>query len=101
MAKPSPKDTLEVVAYRMGEAETAIREGFLTMHKKLDDMNNHFVSREELKSLEEQSSKLHDDHENRLRRLEESVFSNLGGLNAIKVAFLILAALIGALWWAR
>lgn len=45
---PSVEDTPAVLAYRMGQVEIAVKEGFLSHEKKLDALTSNFASKEEI-----------------------------------------------------
>lgn len=49
--------TLAVVDYRMGQLETAVKDGFATHDKKLDSLISNFATKEELGAVQ---SKLND-----------------------------------------
>ena len=44
--------TLAVVDYRMGQLETAVKEGFATHDKKLDGLTQNFATKEELSQVQ-------------------------------------------------
>lgn len=44
--------TLAVVDYRMGQLETAVKDGFAAHDKKLDGLTTNFATKEELTSVQ-------------------------------------------------
>lgn len=44
--------TLAVVDYRMGQLETAVKEGFINHDKKLDSLTSNFATKEELTNVQ-------------------------------------------------
>lgn len=48
METPPLEDTPAVIAYRMGQLENAVKDGFATHDKKLDSLTISFATKEEL-----------------------------------------------------
>lgn len=103
-----PEDDPKVIAYRMGQLEKVVKEsttaqtaGFATVHEKLDNLNSHFVSHDQMKEIEDIGNKVHEDHERRLRSLEKDRNRGKGALGIISFLLVFLAALVGALWWIK
>lgn len=98
----NPEDGADVVAYRVGQVEAAVKEGFEKLHLKLEELKDGFVSHEELAKVVLAGKEIHDDHEDRLRALEETKNKGLGALATWQQLLILLAAIgaiIGGLWW--
>lgn len=72
-----PNDSPNVLAYRVGQLEKIVAEGFAkvdgnfaTMHAKLDMLKDGFVSHEQLAEAVKQGQIVHSDHERRIASLE-------------------------------
>lgn len=48
------EDSPQVIAYRMGQLENAVREGFAAHDKKLGELTNGFATKEELATVQRQ-----------------------------------------------
>ena len=100
----SPDDSPKVIAYRVGQVEQTMNKGFEKLHNKLEELKDGFVSHEEMAKLIQESTKIHEDHENRIRSLETSRNKGLGALatwQQLLVLLGVVAAIIGALWWIK
>ena len=68
--------TLAVVDYRMGQLETAVKEGFDKHDKKLDGLTQNFATKEELSQVQ---SRL-NDYQWYFRALVTALLFCLGGV---------------------
>jgi len=54
------EDSPAVLAYRVGELEKTSREGFKTLHSKLEAMSSQFATHADINSAKEQAKMEHD-----------------------------------------
>lgn len=84
-----PDNSPTVVAYRTGQLEKAVSEGFKAVHEKLDLLRDGFVSHEELAESVKQGELVHANHDRRIRKLE--------GWNSWVVKIVLLAVILAIL----
>jgi lipid A disaccharide synthetase len=104
-------DSPGVVAYRVGRLEVAVREGFLTQAEQLRNIVDGFVTEKELTEAKAAGDEIHqrlteqtNNHDNRLRTIEDDLNQTKGAVNIMKLALTTLsavAAVVGALWWVK
>ena len=68
--------TLAVVDYRMGQLETAVKDGFAAHDKKLDGLTTNFATKEELQTVQARLN----DYQWYFRALVVAVLTALAGL---------------------
>lgn len=68
----SPDDSPNVVAYRVGELEKTVAQGFLTIHNKLDELRDGFVSHEQLDEHQKKADLIHAEQGRRIKKLEDN-----------------------------
>lgn len=96
-----PKDAPGVVAYRVGEVEKALKEGFAGLHQKMDELKDGFVSHAQFEEVLSEAQKTHKDYEDRLRSLEKDRNRFKGAVAVLYALAIIIVGLVGALWWTR
>ena len=99
-----PKDSPDVIAYRVGELEKSVNEGFKTVHQKLDELKDGFVTHEQFEKEVKEAGKLHANHETRIQKLEQKSDRFEGAITLLKVigsVLTVIGIVIGALWWTR
>lgn len=96
-----PKDAPSVVAYRVGEVEKAVTEGFKSLHSKLEELKDGFVSHQQFEESVQERVKVTDDMEKRLRSLEKDRNRAKGAIAVLYALALLLLGLVGALWWTK
>ena len=89
-----PKDQPAVLAYRVGEVERAVREGFVGQSKKLDEMVKGFVTEKEWNDFKETINEEHGQLWGAIKGIKSTARWLLGTVIAAVVA---LGTLIAAL----
>lgn len=57
-AHNSDVDSPAVIAYRLGQVEMAVTQGFIDHNKKLEEITSNFASKEELSNIQTQVTEL-------------------------------------------
>lgn len=106
---PNHEDAPNVVAYRVGQLEKAVKEGFADLKQMNADLIKGVVTQKEMTEYRREQLEEHAGFNDRLGKLEtESARSKeqrerfIGAVDLIKniAAVLVgLGAVIGGLWW--
>ena len=76
----STTDDPKVLAYRVGQLEVAVKEGFDIVTTKIDNISKNFVSKRELEELEERASIEHRRIEQKIKDTRLDVDSRIDGV---------------------
>lgn len=87
-AHNSDVDSPAVIAYRLGQVETAVTQGFIDHNKKLEEITSNFASKEELANIQLQVSEL------KAHRFQTNwLFPTLSAVAGAVIAILVSVAL--------
>jgi hypothetical protein len=87
-----PNNHPNVLAYRVGQLEKTVNEGFITLHSKLDTLRDGFVSHEQMAEAIKQSDIVHADFERRISKLEG--WNSWGAKIVLGTVFLAILGLV-------
>lgn len=95
------QDSPGVVAYRVGQVEIVLKEGFSGLHDKIDRLADNFVPLQAFDEALNKAEEIHTDYEQRLRSQEKFMNRLEGAIKVLYAVATLLCVLIGALWWLK
>lgn len=100
-AELSAEDSPAVIAYRVGQLEKAVADGFVALGNKLEIMQSNFATKNDLTTLEKQASEEHKDirddilvvkqEVDEIKKWKDGVIGKIAGAAVVMLVLMLLA----------